>query len=77
MRADQVLGPPRPGRKVVVTGDTAPAATVLEIAHEADLLVHEATFAEEERERADGDAPLDRGRRGARSREPPGCACSR
>jgi ribonuclease Z len=50
---DQVLGPPRPGRKVVLTGDTAPAASVLEIAQEADLLVHEATFAEEERERAD------------------------
>jgi len=53
VRADQVLGPPRPGRTVVVTGDTAPAASVLEIAHEADLLVHEATFAEEERERAE------------------------
>jgi ribonuclease Z len=50
---DQVLGPPRPGRKVVLAGDTAPAAAVLEIAQEADLLVHEATFAEEERERAD------------------------
>src|SRR5262245_42256177 len=53
VRADKVLGPPRPGRKVVVTGDTAPAATVLEGAQRADLLVHEATFAEEERERAD------------------------
>jgi ribonuclease Z len=49
---DAVLGPPRPGRKVVVAGDTAPSATVLEIAREADVLVHEATFLEEERERA-------------------------
>lgn len=48
----EVVGPARPGRKVVITGDTAPAQSVLEIARGADLLVHEATFAEEERERA-------------------------
>jgi len=53
VRPEQVLGAARPGRKVVLTGDTAPAASVLEVAHEADLLVHEATFAEEERVRAD------------------------
>jgi ribonuclease Z len=53
VRPDQVLGPARPGRKVVLTGDTAPAASVLEVAREADVLVHEATFAEEERARAD------------------------
>jgi ribonuclease Z len=53
VRPEQVLGPARPGRKVVLTGDTAPAASVLEVAQEADLLVHEATFAEEERARAD------------------------
>jgi len=53
VRPEQVLGAPRPGRKVVLTGDTAPAATVLEVAREADVLVHEATFAEEERGRAD------------------------
>ncbi|MEN3312614.1 MAG: ribonuclease [Actinomycetota bacterium] len=51
--ADQVLGPPRPGRKIVVTGDTAPAETIVEAAWGADVLVTEATFAEEERERAD------------------------
>jgi ribonuclease Z len=48
----QVLGPARAGRKVLLAGDTAPAASVLEAAHGADVLVHEATFAEEERERA-------------------------
>jgi ribonuclease Z len=53
VRPDQVLGPPRSGRKLFLAGDTAPAASVLEAAHEADVLVHEATFAEEERERAD------------------------
>jgi ribonuclease Z len=47
-----VLGPARPGRKVVLTGDTAPARSVLEIAHGADVLVHEATFCAEEADRA-------------------------
>ena len=50
---DQVLGPPRPGRKVVLSGDTAPSTTVLEAARGAEVLVHEATFLEEERERAE------------------------
>ena len=49
---DQVLGEPRPGRTVVIAGDTAPSPTVLEVARGADLLVHEATFLEDERERA-------------------------
>jgi ribonuclease Z len=50
--ADQVLGPPRPGRKIVITGDTAPAETVVEAAWGAEVLVTEATFSEEELERA-------------------------
>src|SRR5438093_73861 len=49
---DQVLGEPRPGRTVVIAGDTAPTPTVVEAARNADLLVHEATFLEDERERA-------------------------
>jgi ribonuclease Z len=49
---DQVLGPPRPGRKIVITGDTAPSETIVEAAWGADVFVTEATFAEEERERA-------------------------
>jgi ribonuclease Z len=47
-----VLGPARDGRKVVLTGDTAPAASVVEAAAGADLLVHEATFLADERARA-------------------------
>lgn len=50
---EEVLGAPRPGRKIVLTGDTRAAASVLEVACEADVLVHDATFAEEERERAE------------------------
>jgi ribonuclease Z len=49
---DSVLGPPRPARKVVIAADTAYSRSVVEAARGADLLVHEATFAEEERDRA-------------------------
>jgi ribonuclease Z len=50
--ADEVLGPPRSGRKLVITGDTAPAEQVVESAWGADVLVTEATFSGEERDRA-------------------------
>jgi ribonuclease Z len=49
---DEVLGPPRPGRRVVLTGDTAASPLVLEVARGAEVLVHEATFLDEERDRA-------------------------
>jgi ribonuclease Z len=49
---EQVLGDPRRGRKLVLSGDTAPSDMTLAVAHGADLLVHEATFTEEEAERA-------------------------
>ena len=52
VRPEQVLGPPRAGRKVVLAGDTAPAASVVDAASGAELLVHEATFLAAERERA-------------------------
>lgn len=49
---ESVLGEVRPGRKIVVSADTAYSQDVVEAARDADVLVHEATFAEEERERA-------------------------
>jgi ribonuclease Z len=48
----QVLGPARAGRKVVLAGDTAPCDMTLAVAHGADLLVHEATFIDADAERA-------------------------
>jgi ribonuclease Z len=48
----RVLGGARAGRKLVLSTDTAPAQSVADAARGADVLVHEATFAEEERERA-------------------------
>ncbi|MBA3672106.1 MAG: ribonuclease Z [Gemmatimonadaceae bacterium] len=47
-----LVGAPRAGRRVVITGDTRPCAATTEISRGADLLVHEATFGDEERERA-------------------------
>ena len=52
VRPDQVMGEVRRGRKVVVAGDTAPCEMTRAVAFEADLLVHEATFAEKDAERA-------------------------
>jgi ribonuclease Z len=49
---DAVVGPKRPGRKVVITGDTRGCASVVDAATGADLLIHEATFGEEEKQRA-------------------------
>ncbi len=48
----QVLGPVRRGRRFVVSGDTRPCEALERAAQDADLLVHEATFADEDRPRA-------------------------
>src|SRR4051794_27493641 len=48
----QVMGDARTGRKVVISGDTAPCEMTGVAAHEAQLLVHDASFADEETERA-------------------------
>ncbi len=47
-----LVGDKRPGRTIVISGDTRPCAATLEASRNADLLVHEATFGDEEAERA-------------------------
>lgn len=48
----QVMGETRPGRRIVFTGDTRPSDTTVVAATGADLLIHEGTFLDEDRERA-------------------------
>lgn len=52
VRPEDVVGAPRPGRRVVYTGDTRPCRQTIEAARNADLLIHDATFAEDEADRA-------------------------
>jgi len=47
-----LIGPARPGRLVVYTGDTRPCEGTVERARGADLLIHEATFGADEADRA-------------------------
>ncbi|MGB8931892.1 MAG: ribonuclease Z [Anaeromyxobacteraceae bacterium] len=52
IRPEEVVDLPRPGRKIVVTGDTRPCPATVEASRGADILVHEATFGDPEAERA-------------------------
>jgi ribonuclease Z len=52
IESSTLVGPARPGRTVVYTGDTSPCDSTVAIARGADLLVHEATFGDDEAERA-------------------------
>ncbi len=47
VRPDQVMGSPRPGRKIVYTGDTRPCRTVEAASKGADLLIHDCALADE------------------------------
>jgi ribonuclease Z len=52
IQPEEVVGPPRPGRRVVYTGDTRPTGGTVEAADDADLLIHDATFAADNSDRA-------------------------
>ena len=49
---EMVMGPSRPGRKLTLSGDTRPCDSLRQAAYQSDVLIHEATFAIEESERA-------------------------
>ena len=48
-----VIGSTRQGRKLVISGDTRPCASLAEAANDADVLVHESTFSDAEQARAE------------------------
>jgi len=53
VQPSDVMGSPRPGRKVVYTGDTGPVPTrLVAVAQDADLLIHDATYDDSEAQRA-------------------------
>ena len=52
IRPEEAMGPPRPGRKIVYTGDTRPSQRIIEFARDADVLIHDATLGPEFEEEA-------------------------
>ncbi|MFP2961862.1 ribonuclease Z [Myxococcus sp. 1LA] len=52
VKPEDVLGAPRAGRKLVISGDTRPCPSLVKASKDADLLVHESTFSDDEQERA-------------------------
>lgn len=44
---EDVMGAPRPGRTVVYSGDTRPCKSILEASKNADVLIHDGSFADE------------------------------
>ncbi|MGC8817219.1 MAG: ribonuclease Z [Candidatus Hadarchaeum sp.] len=53
VRPEQVMGPARPGRKIVYTGDTRPSEGMVDFARGADVLIHDCTLGDELAEKAE------------------------
>jgi ribonuclease Z len=47
-----VVGPKRPGIKIVYSGDTRPSKRVIKLAYKADLLIHDSTLSDELKDKA-------------------------
>jgi len=47
VRPEDVLGAPRPGRKIVYSGDTRPTNEIEEASRNADLLIHDGALADD------------------------------
>ncbi|HEX8539056.1 MAG TPA: ribonuclease Z [Cystobacter sp.] len=52
IRPEEVVGEPRPGRRLVISGDTRPCPALVKASRDADLLIHESTFSDDEQARA-------------------------
>jgi ribonuclease Z len=52
VKPEDVMGETRAGRRVVISGDSAPCEETTAISMDADLLVHDGSFATEEADRA-------------------------
>ena len=52
IKPSELVGPSRAGRKIVLTGDSRPSEATVAAASGADVLIHEATFSDEEAPRA-------------------------
>jgi len=55
IKPEQVVGTSRLGRKIVYSGDTRPTKSLVRLAENADLLIHEATLDDELLEKAQED----------------------
>jgi ribonuclease Z len=55
VKPSDVMGPPRPGRKIVYTGDTKPFEWFGKFAEGADLVIHDCTFDDSLKEKAETD----------------------
>jgi len=55
VKPSEVMGPPRPGRKIVYTGDTKPFEWFGKFAEGADLVIHDCTFDDSLKEKAELD----------------------
>ena len=53
IKPEQVLGPPRKGKKITYSGDTTPCEELIEMAKESTILIHEATYIEEDSDKAE------------------------
>jgi ribonuclease Z len=69
VRPGDVMGEARPGRSLAITGDTAPCGATVEAARGAQLLVHDASFSEQEVQRAADTAHSTVGQAAAVARE--------
>ena len=52
VRPEEVVGESRPGRRLVISGDTRPCESLVRASRDADLLIHESTFSDDEQTRA-------------------------